>query len=131
VGQPPRNVRTKDGALYFKERFPAKSTLTSGETTIALFLLDNPVAYIQFLHSSSPTGAPATSSILITGLEVQEECCGQGYAKHICEHIINMYYSECDLRVAANVHNLEAVGLYTRLGFKIEGIWYNTFATYQ
>jgi hypothetical protein len=111
VGQPPRitrNVRMKDGTLYFKEHFSAKSTLTSGETTIALFPLDNPVAYIQFLHASSPTGAPATSSILITGLEVQEEYCGQGSAKHLCEHIINMYYSECDLWVAASVHNFDS-----------------------
>ena len=114
-----------------KERFPVKSTLASRETTIALLLFDNPVAHVQFVHASSPSSAPAASSILITGLEVQEEYCGQGYAKHLCEHVINMYYSECDLWVAASLHNFEAVGLDIRFGFKIKGIWYSTLAAYQ
>jgi len=124
--QHPSNVVIQDGTCYFKARFPAKSTLSDNEATLVLSLSGVPVAHIQFLCMTSHTNAHANEGLtLITGLEVEEEYRGQGYARLLCGHVIAEHSAHGDVWVAADVSNFEAVGLYARMGFRIEGMWYD------
>jgi len=118
------NVVIQDGTCYFKARFPAKSTLPENETTLVLSLSGVPVAHIQFLRMTSHMSANEGLT-LITGLEVEEEYRGQGYARLLCGHVIAEYSAHGDVWVAADVSNFEVVGLYARRGFRIEGMWYD------
>jgi ribosomal protein S18 acetylase RimI-like enzyme len=88
-----------------------------------LSISEVPVAHIQFIQTPriSATASPTT---LITGWEVQKEYRGWGCARLLCEYLVAEQSVSGDVWVAVDVSNVEAVGLYTRMGF-IEGTWYN------
>ena len=75
---------------------------------------------MQFLRIMSAHAKEGLT--LITGLEVEEE---YRYARLLCGHVIAEHSADGDVWVAADVSNFEAVGLYARMGFRIEGMWYD------